>query len=72
MAAGTRVDAIILSSPVLRDDRVRLLTELGMPFVLHGRTATDIPHAWLDIDNAGAFQPCDQPPPRTSATPGSP
>ena len=56
MSAGTRVDAIILSSPVLRDDRVRLLTELGMPFVLHGRTATDTPHAWLDIDNVGAFR----------------
>ena len=56
MASGTRVDAIILSSPVVRDDRVRILSELGMPFVLHGRTTSDIPHAWLDIDNEGAFQ----------------
>jgi LacI family transcriptional regulator len=56
MASGTRVDAIILSSPVLRDDRVRFLSELGMPFVLHGRTTSDIPHAWLDIDNEGAFR----------------
>lgn len=56
MASGTRVDAIILSSPVLRDDRIRILSELGMPFVLHGRTTSDIPHAWLDIDNEGAFR----------------
>jgi LacI family transcriptional regulator len=27
-----------------------------MPFVLHGRTTSDIPHAWLDIDNEGAFR----------------
>ena len=56
MASGIRVDAIILSSPLVEDDRVRLLSELGMPFVLHGRTISAIPHAWLDIDNEGAFR----------------
>ncbi len=29
---------MILHSPYPDDDRVRLLTDLGMPFVLHGRT----------------------------------
>lgn len=56
LAAGNRVDGVILSSPVIADDRVRLLTELGLPFVLHGRTISDTPHAWLDIDNEGAFR----------------
>ncbi|HET7717756.1 MAG TPA: substrate-binding domain-containing protein [Bauldia sp.] len=55
MASGSRVDAIILSSPPVEDDRVRFLAELGMPFILHGRTVSRIPHAWLDIDNEGAF-----------------
>ena len=56
MASGTRVDAIILSSPLIEDGRVKLLSELGMPFILHGRTVSPIPHAWLDIDNEGAFR----------------
>jgi LacI family transcriptional regulator len=55
IATGTRVDALVLSSPMLTDDRVRLLTGIGMPFILHGRTLSQAPHAWLDIDNEGAF-----------------
>ena len=27
-----------------------------MPFILHGRTTSNQPHAWLDIDNEGAFR----------------
>jgi LacI family transcriptional regulator len=56
LAAGTRVDALILSSPLVEDGRISLLSELGMPFVLHGRTLNKTPHAWLDIDNEGAFR----------------
>ena len=56
MASGIRVDAIVLSSPELTDDRVALLAELGMPFIVHGRTASEAPHAWMDIDNEGAFR----------------
>ncbi len=56
LATGTRVDALVLSSPVISDNRVKLLSELGVPFVLHGRTVDQAPHAWLDIDNEGAFR----------------
>ena len=58
LAASKRVDAVILSAPVPDDPRVKALTELGMPFLLHGRTECDppVPHAWLDIDNEGAFR----------------
>jgi LacI family transcriptional regulator len=56
IAAGTRVDALILSSPLVEDWRVPLLSQLGMPFVLHGRTVASATHAWLDIDNEGAFR----------------
>jgi LacI family transcriptional regulator len=56
MAVGSRVDGVVLSSPLIADDRVRVLTELGLPFVLHGRTESPVPHAWIDIDNEGAFR----------------
>lgn len=56
IAAGTRVDALILSSPLVSDDRVRLLQSMNMPFILHGRTVGQAPHAWLDIDNEDGFR----------------
>ncbi|MHA1157972.1 MAG: substrate-binding domain-containing protein [Alphaproteobacteria bacterium] len=55
LASGTRVDAVILSSPQVVDQRIDLLAELKLPFILHGRTESSTKHAWLDIDNAGAF-----------------
>lgn len=51
-----KVDAIVLSSPYPDDPRIGVLTELGLPFVLHGRSEGAPPHAWLDIDNAGATE----------------
>ena len=56
LAASQKVDAIILHSPTLHDERAKLLLELKIPFVLHGRTEIGAPHAWLDIDNAGAIE----------------
>jgi LacI family transcriptional regulator len=55
IATGTRVDGLVLSSPSIADERVRLLSSIGMPFILHGRTSAQSAHAWLDIDNEGAF-----------------
>jgi LacI family transcriptional regulator len=52
---SARVDAMILSSPLIADQRLELLQGLKMPFILHGRTRAKTPHAWLDIDNRGAF-----------------
>ena len=51
LATSRRVDAIIVTSPKPNDARIRLLHELGMPFVVHGRSDIDVPYAWLDIDN---------------------
>lgn len=56
LAAGRRVDAVVLSAPSPTDPRIAALTDLGMPFILHGRTDVAVPHAWLDIDNEGAFR----------------
>lgn len=55
LATGTRVDAVVLSGPSPDDRRIDLLTDLGLPFILHGRTNSTTDHAWLDIDNRGAF-----------------
>jgi LacI family transcriptional regulator len=56
IATGTRVDAVIVSIPSVKDERVGVLADLRLPFLLHGRTSSNTPHAWLDIDNEGAFR----------------
>lgn len=56
IATGNKVDALVVSSPLIRDDRIPLLNALGVPFIMHGRTETLQPQAWLDIDNEGAFR----------------
>jgi len=56
LAASQKVDAVILHSPTLHDERAELLLDLGIPFVLHGRTNIGQPVAWLDIDNTGALE----------------
>lgn len=50
-AQTKKVDCVILHSPRPSDPRVMLLQQLGIPFILHGRTDTAAPIAWLDIDN---------------------
>lgn len=52
---SARVDAMILSSPLIADPRLDLLRSLKMPFILHGRTQASASYATLDIDNRGAF-----------------
>ena len=53
---NARVDAMIISSPLVSDPRPALLQSLRMPFLIHGRTQTAEPYAALDIDNRGAFE----------------
>ena len=52
---SARVDAMIVSSPLIEDQRIDLLRSLKMPFLLHGRTKSAAPVPFLDIDNEGAF-----------------
>ena len=56
IAASQKVDAMVLHSPKIVDERVKLLKDLGIPFVLHGRTNIGETVAWLDIDNTGAVE----------------
>lgn len=56
LAESRRVDAVVIHSPRPKDPRIALLHQLKLPFIVHGRSVTDVPHAWLDIDNEGAIR----------------
>ena len=56
LAQSGQVDGILLSSPFISDDRIKLLDELNIPYLVHGRDGTRTnPYPFLDIDNKGAF-----------------
>jgi len=56
VAANKHVDAVFISAPRPADRRVTLLRQLGLPFVVHGRSeGLDFDYPYLDIDNEGAF-----------------
>jgi LacI family transcriptional regulator len=51
-----QADGILISSPLLADERLPLLDSLGIPYLVHGRVSgRGAPYAFLDIDNHGAF-----------------
>jgi LacI family transcriptional regulator len=56
MATQRKVDGVIVHAPRLRDGRIDLLTELGLPFLVHGRDGRPDPdYRWLDTNNRRAF-----------------
>jgi LacI family transcriptional regulator len=57
---GRLVDGIVLTRTRTNDPRVKLLQERKIPFITHGRTIDNAPHAWLDTDNEGAFEQATQ------------
>lgn len=64
LAHSGRVDGIAVIKPLRNDPRIEHLTDMGLPFILHGRLQPndgpevfkDMPFAYLDIDNKGAFE----------------
>ncbi|WP_022704888.1 substrate-binding domain-containing protein [Pseudorhodobacter ferrugineus] len=57
MKSRGNVDGVIVHSPKHDDNRIRLLHEIGMPFVVHGRaTGADLPYSWVDVNNRRAFR----------------
>ena len=56
LTASKRVDAVVVHTPARTDARITLLQELGLPFVVHGRSMAERPFAFLDIDNFGAIE----------------
>ncbi len=57
LIARGAVDGFMVQAPKISDPRVDLLSEMGVPFVIHGRTS-DIarPYSWLDINNQRSFR----------------
>ena len=51
MVQERRVDGLIVGRTRLYDERVAYLANQGLPFVAHGRTRVNEPHAWFDYDN---------------------
>ncbi len=53
--SGGGVDGMIVSAPEVEDQRIEALLARSFPFVVHGRHADEVPYAYFDIDNVGAF-----------------
>ncbi len=50
-AASGSFDGFVLIDTRRNDARVELLAEMGVPFVVHGRSTPDADHNYYDIDN---------------------
>lgn len=57
IASRRAVDGVVVHSPMIGDARIALLDEIGMPFVVHGRTdpSGQAKHPWVDVNNTAAF-----------------
>lgn len=57
MKSKGNVDGIIVHGPHFDDRRIPLLNEIGLPFVVHGRsTGATLPYSWLDVNSRRAFE----------------
>ncbi|WP_323006822.1 substrate-binding domain-containing protein [Pseudorhodobacter sp.] len=57
MKSRGNVDGVIVHSPKQDDFRIKLLHEIKMPFVVHGRaTGAGHPYSWVDVNNRRAFR----------------
>lgn len=53
---GRRVDGLLVSRTLVRDERIAFLSKSKFPFVAHGRTELGAPYAWFDYDNAAGIR----------------
>ena len=57
LMARRAVDGVVVHGPKMRDERIPLLQQLGLPYVVHGRaSAIDTPYTWVDVNNRRAFR----------------
>jgi LacI family transcriptional regulator len=51
------VDGVIVQAPLSTDRRIQFLSDLQIPFVVHGRSSHITgPYAWLDVNNKRAIE----------------
>lgn len=56
LASKASVDGVIVHGPHADDPRIKLLQELGLPFVVHGRASDeDADYSWVDVNNLRSF-----------------
>jgi LacI family transcriptional regulator len=56
IVANKQVDAVYVSSPRPADRRIKLVEQLGITYIVHGRSeGLDFDYPYLDIDNEAAF-----------------
>jgi LacI family transcriptional regulator len=57
LAKRGAVDGVVLHGPKSDDPRIELLSGLGLPFVVHGRSSgVDSLYNWVDVNNRRAFE----------------
>lgn len=57
IAGRQSVDGFMVHSPRTDDPRIPLLNELGLPFMVHGRSSqVTCPYNWLDVNNRRAIE----------------
>lgn len=57
LASKRSIDGLIVHAPREGDARIPLLTDVGLPFVVHGRaSACPVPYSWVDVNNRRAFR----------------
>lgn len=56
LAANGSVDGVVVHGPKVNDGRIALLQDVGLPFVVHGRSSeVTQTYDWLDVNNRSAF-----------------
>lgn len=57
LARKRNVDGVIVHAPSQDDPRIALLRDLGLPFVVHGRSSAETgDYSWLDVNNKRAIE----------------
>ncbi len=50
------VDGVVLQGPKVNEPRIEVLTRMGVPFIVHGRsTGVDTLYDWIDVNNKSSF-----------------
>lgn len=56
LAQQKRVDGVVIHGPLTDDPRIALLKDIGLPFVVHGRSDdVTVNYSWLDVNNCNGF-----------------
>ncbi|PIE09299.1 MAG: LacI family transcriptional regulator [Rhodobacterales bacterium] len=56
LAQQGSVDGVVVQAPLVDDPRIAMLKDIGMPFIVHGRSSNvSLPYDWVDVNNRSAF-----------------